>query len=103
MELALVSALFSLVLGIPMGCVTRLNRESWLSKLFLAVSLIGISLPTFLIGILLIFVFAVSFQILPSFGRGEVINLGFWSTGLLTGSGLKAIILPAVTDRKSVV
>jgi peptide/nickel transport system permease protein len=97
MELALVSALFSLVLGIPMGVYTALNRQSWLSKLFLAVSLIGISLPTFLIGILLIFVFAVSFQVLPSFGRGEVINLGFWSTGLLTGSGLKAIILPAVT------
>ena len=97
MELALVSALFSLVLGIPMGVYTALNRQSWLSKLFLAVSLIGISLPTFLIGILLIFVFAVSFQVLPSFGRGEVINLGFWSTGLLTRSGLKAIILPAVT------
>ena len=97
MELALVSALFSLVLGIPMGVYTALNRQSWLSKLFLAVSLIGISLPTFLIGILLIFVFAVTFQVLPSFGRGEVTNLGFWSTGLLTGSGLKAIILPAVT------
>jgi peptide/nickel transport system permease protein len=97
MELAFVSALFSLVLGIPMGVYTALNRQSWLSKLFLAVSLIGISLPTFLIGILLIFVFAVSFQVLPSFGRGEVVNLGFWSTGLLTGSGLKAIILPAVT------
>src|SRR5260370_1346485 len=88
MELAFVSALFSLVLGIPMGVYTALNRQSWLSKLFLAVSLIGISLPTFLIGILLIFVFAVSFQVLPSFGRGEVVNLGFWSTGLLTGSGL---------------
>jgi peptide/nickel transport system permease protein len=97
MELALVSALFSLVLGIPMGVYTALNRQSWLSKLFLAVSLIGISLPTFLIGILLIFVFAVTFQVLPSFGRGEVIKLGFWSTGLLTGSGLRAIILPAVT------
>src|SRR5437764_996420 len=96
-ELAVVSALFSLVLGIPMGVYTALNRQSWLSKLFLAVSLIGISLPTFLIGILLIFVFAVTLQVLPSFGRGEVIQLGFWSTGLLTGSGLKAIILPAVT------
>src|SRR6266851_997289 len=88
MELAFVSALFSLLLGIPMGVYTALNRQSWLSKLFLAVSLIGI---------LLIFVFAVTLQVLPSFGRGEVIKLGFWSTGLLTGSGLKAIILPAVT------
>jgi peptide/nickel transport system permease protein len=97
MELAVVSALFSLVFGIPMGVYTALNRHSWLSKLFLAVSLIGISLPTFLIGIMLIFVFAVTLQVLPSFGRGEVVQLGFWSTGLLTGSGLKAIILPAVT------
>ena len=96
-ELATVSALFSLVLGIPMGVYTALKPQSWLSKVFLAVSLIGISLPTFLIGILLIFVFAVSLQVLPSFGRGEVVNIGFWSTGLLTGSGLKAIILPAVT------
>jgi peptide/nickel transport system permease protein len=96
-ELAVVSALFSLALGIPMGVYTALDRQSWLSKLFLAISLIGISLPTFLIGILLIFVFAVSFQLLPSFGRGEVVSLGFWSTGLLTASGLKAIILPAVT------
>jgi peptide/nickel transport system permease protein len=80
-----------------MGVYTALKPQSWLSKVFLAVSLIGISLPIFLIGILLIFVFAVSLQVLPSFGRGEVVNLGFWSTGLLTGSGLKAIILPAVT------
>src|SRR3989440_10112905 len=96
-ELAVVSALFSLLLGIPMGVYTALNRQSWLSKLFLAISLIGISLPTFLIGILLIFVFAVTLQLLPSFGRGEVVRLGFWSTGLLTVSGLKAIILPAIT------
>src|SRR5918912_2131567 len=71
-ELAVVSALFSLVLGIPMGVYTALRRESWLSKLFLAISLVGISLPTFLIGILLIFIFAVSLQVLPSFGRGDV-------------------------------
>src|SRR5438874_749459 len=97
MELAFVSALFSLLLGIPMGVYTALNRRSWLSQVFLAVSLIGISLPVFLIGILLIFVFAVSLNLLPSFGRGEVVNLGFWTTGLLTRSGLRAIILPAIT------
>src|SRR5438477_4835102 len=96
MELAFVSALFSLLLGIPMGVYTALNRRSWLSQVFLAVSLIGISLPVFLIGILLIFVFAVSLNLLPSFGRGEVVNLGFWTTGLLTRSGLRAIILPAI-------
>src|SRR5712692_189371 len=83
MELAFVSALFSLALGIPMGVYTALNRQSWLSKLFLAVSLIGISLPTFLIGILLIFVFAVTLQVLPSFGRGEVMTLGLFQMTLI--------------------
>src|SRR5947209_6103748 len=97
MELALVSALFSLLVGIPMGVYTALHRRSWLSTIFLAASLVGISLPTFLIGILLIFLFPVTLGILPSFGRGEVVRLGFWSTGLLTASGLKSLILPAIT------
>src|SRR5438270_1516612 len=97
LELALVSALVSLLLGIPMGVYTALNRRSWLSQTLLALSLVGISLPVFLIGILLIFVFAVTLNLLPSFGRGEVVNLGFWTTGLLTRSGLRAVILPAIT------
>ena len=97
MELALVSALFALAIGIPMGVYTGLHRESVLSKLFLAVSLVGVSLPTFLIGILLIFVFAVQFGMLPSFGRGDVVHVGGWSTGLLTWTGLKALILPSIT------
>jgi peptide/nickel transport system permease protein len=96
-ELALVAALFAVSLGIPMGVYTGIHRESWLSKVFLTVSLIGVSLPTFLIGIFLIYVFAVKLGVLPSFGRGEVVRLGFWHTGLLTASGLKALILPAIT------
>jgi peptide/nickel transport system permease protein len=97
MELSVVSALLSLLLGIPMGVYTALHRNSWLSRFFLTVSLFGVSLPTFLIGILLNFVFAVSLNWLPSFGRGDVVSLGFWTTGLLTKSGLRAIIMPAVT------
>jgi peptide/nickel transport system permease protein len=96
-ELALVAALFAVSLGIPMGVYTGIHRDSWLAKLFLTVSLIGVSLPTFLIGIFLIYVFAVKLGVLPSFGRGEVVRLGFWQTGLLTVSGLKALILPAIT------
>ena len=96
-ELAFVAALFAVALGIPMGVYTGIHRDSWLSKIFLTVSLIGISLPTFLIGILLIYVFAVMLGVLPSFGRGEVVRIGFWRTGLLTTSGLKALVLPAVT------
>jgi peptide/nickel transport system permease protein len=96
-ELALVSALFSLALGIPMGVYTALHRRSWISTLLLTISLIGISLPVFLIGILLIFVFPVTLGLLKSFGRGDVVHLGFWTTGLLTASGLRAIVLPAIT------
>ena len=97
LELAFVSAILALVAGIPMGVYTALRRDSVLSKLFLMISLIGVSLPTFLIGILFIFLFAVVFQILPSFGRGEIVDLGWWRTGLLTTSGLKALILPSIT------
>ena len=97
LELALVATFFALLVGIPMGVYTGIHRHAVLSKVFLAISLIGISLPTFLIGILLIYVFAVNLKMFSSFGRGDVVNLGFWSTGFLTVSGLKAVILPAVT------
>lgn len=98
LELSFASFLFALIVGIPMGIYAGLNRESPLSKLFLSVSLVGISLPTFFIGILLIFLFSVTLQWLPSFGRGEVVQVGsWWTTGFFTASGLKALILPAVT------
>lgn len=97
LELSLVSALLAMAVGVPMGVYTALHRSSWLSRAFMVFSLVGVSLPTFLIGILLIAVFSVSFQILPSFGRGEVVHLGWWSTGLLTSSGLKALIMPSIT------
>jgi peptide/nickel transport system permease protein len=97
LELALAAAVFAIAVGIPMGVYTGIHRNSWLSRLFLTISLVGISLPTFLIGILLIYIFAVTLGVLPSFGRGEVVKIGWWSTGLLTVSGLKALVLPAIT------
>ncbi|RDD62565.1 ABC transporter permease [Ferruginivarius sediminum] len=97
LELAFLSAIFALIVGVPMGVYTGLHRDSWLSKVFLTVSLVGISLPTFLIGILMIFIFSVWLGWLPSFGRGEVVDLGFWSTGLLTVSGWQAAIMPSIT------
>jgi peptide/nickel transport system permease protein len=97
LELSLVAALFSLIVGVPMGVYTGLYPHRTLSKVFQTISLIGISLPTFLIGILLILFFGVLLSWLPTFGRGDVIRLGWWSTGLLTASGLKAIIMPAFT------
>jgi len=97
LELSFVAAFFALAAGIPMGIYTALRRKSWLSQALLALSLVGVSLPTFLIGILLILVFSVQLGWLPSFGRGETVALGWWSTGFLTASGLKALILPAIT------
>jgi peptide/nickel transport system permease protein len=97
LELSFAAAILALFAGIAMGVYTALRRDSWLSQLLLAVSLIGVSLPTFLIGILLILVFAVLLGWLPSFGRGDTVQIGWWSTGLLTPSGLKALILPAIT------
>jgi peptide/nickel transport system permease protein len=123
LELAFCATLFALIFGILMGIVTALRRDSALSKLLLAVSLVGISLPTFLIGILLIYALAVDCNglpslvarltfipgaaewvertipnnCLPSYGRGETVKLGWWSTGLLTASGLKSLIMPSIT------
>jgi peptide/nickel transport system permease protein len=96
-ELAFGAALLALAFGIPMGVYTALKRGNFLSQLLMTFSLLGVSLPTFLIGILLILVFAVTFKVLPSFGRGETVALGAWSTGLLTADGWKHLILPAVT------
>jgi len=96
-ELSLAAALIALVVGIPLGVYTALKRDTWLAHLLLAGSLLGVSLPTFLIGILLILFFAVVLGWLPSFGRGQTVALGWWTTGLLTKSGLKSLVLPAIT------
>jgi len=97
LELSFVAAALALLLGLPMGIYTGLHRYSWVSQLMLTVSLIGVSLPTFLIGIFLILIFAVMLGWLPSFGRGTTVAIGWWTTGFLTVDGLKALILPAIT------
>jgi peptide/nickel transport system permease protein len=97
LELSIAAALIALVIGVPLGVYTALKRNGKLSQAFLAFSLLGVSLPTFLIGILLILVFSVQLGWLPSYGRGDTVKLGWWSTGLLTVSGWKHLILPAVT------
>ena len=97
LELSLVAALIALVAGIPAGVYTALRRHSAAAHVLLAASLVGVSLPTFLIGILLILVFAVQLGWLPSFGRGDTVAIGWWTTGLLTTSGLKSLILPSIT------
>ena len=109
LELVAVAALLALCMGIPLGVVTALRRHSFDSGAIMTFSLAGVAMPTFVIGILLIYVFSVeciawapaiglpSHWCFPSFGRGETVKLGWWNTGLLTASGLKAIVLPAFT------
>ncbi|MEJ5028526.1 MULTISPECIES: ABC transporter permease [Comamonas] len=96
-ELAMVAALLALVIGVPMGVYAALRRGSFMSQVFMTLSLLGVSLPTFLIGILLILIFSVHLGWFPSFGRGTTMQLGFWSTGLLSAKGWHHIILPAIT------
>jgi peptide/nickel transport system permease protein len=96
-ELAVLSALFATIVGMALGVYAAIRRRGILANAAMAVSLVGVSLPTFLIGIGLIYVFAVELRWLPSFGRGETVRLGWWTTGLLTPSGLQSLILPVLT------
>ena len=97
LELAATSGLFALIFGIAFGVMTAIKRNGIVSNAIMTISLIGVSLPTFLIGILLIYLFSVELDLLPSFGRGETVRIGGWSTGFLTTSGLLALILPSIT------
>ncbi len=97
LELAFVSGFLAITMGIALGVFTAIRRQGIAANVIMTVSLIGVSLPTFLIGILLIYIFSVELDLLPSFGRGETVMIGNWSTGFLTTSGLKALILPAIT------
>ncbi len=97
LELVFVSALISLFVGVVAGVYTGIHRNSWVSRLILSSSLIGVSLPTFIIGIALIYIFAVDLRWLPSSGRSGTIDLGWWTTSLLTFDGWRSIILPAIT------
>ncbi len=97
LELSFAAAIIAIVVGIPAGVYTALRRNSWFAHFLLASSLVGVSLPTFLIGILFILVFAVQLGWLPSFGRGDTVALGWWTTGLLTAKGWQHLILPSIT------
>ncbi|KPH81869.1 ABC transporter permease [Bosea vaviloviae] len=96
-ELAVLSAIFAFVFGVGLGVYAAIRSDGWIANLVMSLSLIGVSLPTFLIGIGLIYIFAVELRWLPSFGRGDTVALGWWSTGLLTVSGLKSLVMPVLT------
>jgi peptide/nickel transport system permease protein len=97
LELVFVSALIALVVGIGLGVYTGIKRDTWISRIVMSLSLVGVSLPTFIIGIALIYLFAVHLRWLPSSGRSGAIDLGFWKTSLLSVDGWRAIVLPAIT------
>jgi peptide/nickel transport system permease protein len=97
LELALAAAVIALAVGVPLGVYAALRRGTFGSQAVMTLSLLGVSLPTFLIGILLILVFSVQLKWLPSFGRGDTVSLGGWTTGLLTADGWKHLILPSIT------
>jgi peptide/nickel transport system permease protein len=96
-ELVLVATFLSLAIGIPLGVYTAIKRDSPIAKGLQFISVLGVSLPSFALGILFILLFSVTLQWLPAFGRGEVVQIGWWSTGLLTQSGRLALILPGIT------
>ncbi|MDX0499414.1 ABC transporter permease [Sinorhizobium medicae] len=96
LELVLVATLISLLLGLPLGVLTAIKRGKWYTEGLQFLSIVGVSLPSFVVGILLILVFSVTLAWFPAFGRGDVVQLGWWSTGLLTPSGRAAILLPSI-------
>lgn len=97
LELVAMATILALAIGIPMGVYTALKPNSLISRVLQMISLLGISMPQFLIGMLLIMIFTVELRWLSAFGRGDVVQIGWWSTGLLTASGLKALIMPTIT------
>lgn len=97
LELSVVAFSLALAIGIPMGVFAGLKPDSWITRIIMIVSLAGISMPTFFVGLMLMVYFGVELAILPTFGRGDTVDLGFWTTGLLTRSGWASIVLPAFT------
>lgn len=97
MELVIVATLLSLIIGLPLGVLTAIKRGKWYSEILQFGSIIGVSLPSFVVGILLILTFSVTLGWMPAFGRGDVVDFGWWSTGFLTKSGWMALILPAIS------
>lgn len=95
LELVLICSVLIVVLSIPMGIYSAIYPKRLLSRLIMGFSTIGVSVPIFLIAILLIYVFSIKLGWLPSYGRGQTVNILGWESGLLTVDGLKHILLPA--------
>lgn len=96
LELVIGASLIILVFSIPIGVYCAIRPNSWLTRVLMGISIVGISVPVFLTAILLIYLFSIYLGVLPSFGRGETVMVGFWETGILTKDGLLHLILPSI-------
>ncbi|MFD0981965.1 ABC transporter permease [Tropicimonas aquimaris] len=97
LELGTVALVISLIVGIPAGVYTALRPRGLVSQSILIATLIGVSIPTFVIGILLIFLFGVQLGWLPTYGRGGTVDIGWWRSSLFTVEGWRSLVLPALT------
>ncbi len=97
LELGVVALLISLLVGIPAGVYTALKPQKLLSQGLLLTTLVGVSVPTFVIGILLIFLFGVQLGWLPTFGRGGTVDVFGWQSSLFSAEGWSSLVLPALT------
>ncbi|MDF2232809.1 ABC transporter permease [Albimonas sp. CAU 1670] len=97
LELVAVSALLAIPLGVAAGTWAGVRPHGSVARAAGAVSLLGASVPTFVIGLALIQVFAVELRWLPASGRGGVVELGGWRTSLLSAAGWASLALPALT------
>jgi peptide/nickel transport system permease protein len=96
LELAFVALLLAIIIGIPLGLYAGLKPDSKISRTIMATSILGFSLPTFWVGLMMILIFSITLGWLPATGRGQTASLLGWQTSLLTANGWSHILLPAL-------
>lgn len=96
-ELVIVTAIILIIFSIPAGIYSAIYPKSWFSRIIMAFSTVGVAIPVFLTAIALIYLFAVELNWLPSYGRGETVNLWGWESGFFTWDGLKHLVLPSIS------
>ena len=97
LELAFAASIIIIVLSIPLGVFTAIRPRHWFSRLIMAISVIGISIPVFLTALAMIFIFSVTLGWMPSFGRGEIVPIwGYWSSNFFSLDGMAHLVMPAI-------
>lgn len=95
-ELVFVTALIVIGLSVPLGVYSAIYPKRFFSRLLMGGSIVGVSIPVFLTAIVLIYIFSIKLGWLPSYGRGELVKLGGWQTGMLTLDGWKHLVMPGI-------